>query len=156
MIDYLEQLMEEPEELLMEEPKRAAVRKRTAENQTLAPENPAEKPAWQDLSSETGRIQEEPVREGVAVPLTNWAEEAEGVQGKSWDELRAGEYPAGVGLLEEMKRAARAAERIHTQQNGVTVTLPEEKRGNPQMDILAFDRAVERDARRYDGGFSLY
>ena len=38
----------------------------------------------------------------------------------------------------------------------MTVTLVEGSSRAEHLDLETLDRAVQRDARRYDGGFSLY
>ena len=53
----------------------------------------------------------------------------------------------GARVTEEVARRAGRA---------IAVTLPENGGNTPDWDPAAFDRAVERDARRYDGEFPLY
>ena len=46
---------------------------------------------------------------------------------------------------------------MQSRQRAFRVTLPEAgEREASGLTIEGMDRAVERDARRYDGGFSLY
>lgn len=40
--------------------------------------------------------------------------------------------------------------------SAIEVLLPEKVQAEPGLTVEELDRAVERDARRYDGGFSLY
>ena len=74
----------------------------------------------------------------------------------SWVEEAADQRPGAVRLLAMLSRAAQAAGRVQQQGKPVTVTLTGENTRSGQMDLEAVDRAVQRDARRYDGGFPLY
>ena len=70
--------------------------------------------------------------------------------------MTEGRASAGVaaGLRD---RGVRVAEEIARRSGrNLTVTLPENGGNLPGWDPEEFDRAVERDARRYDGEFSLY
>lgn len=74
------------------------------------------------------------------------------------EEVEQGSSSPGVGLLQRMQQISRLAEvggGVH-----FTTAAPrfvqEERTGKPSYrEFLAFDRAVERDARCYDNGFSL-
>lgn len=60
-------------------------------------------------------------------------------------------------LLAAVRRAGEGASFVQSRQRAFRVTLPETgEREAGGLTIEGMDRAVERDARRYDGGFSLY
>ena len=73
-----------------------------------------------------------------------------------WAE-EAGESRFGaVRLLRQLSRGVQAAGAVRQQGRSMTVTLAEEAPQAGSLDLETIDRAVQRDARRYDGGFSLY
>lgn len=45
---------------------------------------------------------------------------------------------------------------VRQQGSPLTVTLTGETPQGGSLDLAKLDRAVQRDARRYDGGFPLY
>ena len=60
-------------------------------------------------------------------------------------------------LEETLARTAQAVQGMFGENRTVTVTLPEAPAApGTEGDWAALDRAVERDARRYDRGFPLY
>ena len=60
-------------------------------------------------------------------------------------------------LEETLARTAQAVQGMSGENRTVTVTLPEAPAApGTEGDWAALDRAVERDARRYDRGFPLY
>ena len=61
--------------------------------------------------------------------------------------LLTGELGRGKRIVEEAGRRKSAV---------VTVTVPEPGDAGAGLDAVGLDRMVQRDARRYDGGFSLY
>lgn len=63
---------------------------------------------------------------------------------------------AGTTLYRSVAAAERAAGFARTERRNISVTVPEERTGVSGLDAETLDRAVERDARRYDGGFELY
>lgn len=78
-------------------------------------------------------------------------------RGRSW---MAGGTAADSGaqvLLAGMGRARRAAMTLFRRENGAgNLAVPGEGPATSGLQLEELDRAVERDARRYDGGFSLY
>ncbi len=67
--------------------------------------------------------------------------------------------PRGQGVGELSHRLARTAQAVRWLAGGGTagtVPLPSSVPGERGTDWAALDRAVERDARRYDRGFPLY
>ena len=142
MIDYLEDLLEEEGAVELTGRPLFPVGRRTV-------------PLWEEEVS---------LRSGASSRKGTPAEGAVG-QGRdqrtdagrpSWDEEAVPLRSAGVRLLEGLRRAELAAGAIRHQGNPVTVTLPEEGIPGKGLDLERIDRAVQRDARRYDGGFSLY
>ncbi len=61
-----------------------------------------------------------------------------------------------ANLAGRLRRTGRVSRIARGEAPGLTVTAPEAAGGPGGMDLLELDRAVQRDARRYDGGFSLY
>lgn len=70
----------------------------------------------------------------------------------SEDDLWQGNW----SLEETLARTAQAVQGVLGQSRSVTVTLPEPSATPGEEGWAALDRAVERDARRYDRGFPLY
>lgn len=59
-------------------------------------------------------------------------------------------------LLSALRRAETGAEFVSRERRNLSVTLPEAPTVAGSLSAEELDRMVERDARRYDGGFSLY
>ena len=164
-------------ELLLEQHSTAGVRRGKAREQGL--EEPAAEgggTAWNGGDPEDGawtgaepdgrdaRKQDGPDGglEDLAVGRTRaWLETAEAtasVGAASWlegvaAELR-GDASGGGGLYQRLRQAQTAAE---YRPNRTSVALLPTEEGNGAIRGLAeLDRAVQRDARRYDGGFELY
>ena len=64
--------------------------------------------------------------------------------------------PSSSPVYAALRRAQAAADFVRRQSRSFTVTLPDSPQAEPGLTARQLDRAVERDARRYDGGFSLY
>lgn len=63
----------------------------------------------------------------------------------------------GAAELEaKLRQSGRLSWVARTGGTAVTVALPEGETTAPAADLLALDRAVQRDARRYDRGFTVY
>ena len=143
MIDYLEDLLEE--ETVVELTGRPLL---PVGRRTVPFREEEEASLRSGPSSKKGTPAEGAVGQGRAqrtdAGRPSWAEEAV--------PLRS----AGVRLLEGLRRAELAAGAILHQGSPVTVTLPEENLPGTGWDLERIDRAVQRDARRYDGGFFLY
>lgn len=63
---------------------------------------------------------------------------------------------AASALLDGLRRTQAAAGLVQGQGRRILVTLPETEENASGWGPEALDRAVERDARRYGGGFALY
>lgn len=74
----------------------------------------------------------------------------------SWGEDGGRDTAGAVRLLGMFNQAARAAGMVRYPEKTLTVTLPRETDRAVGLDLETIDRAVQRDARRYDGGFPLY
>ncbi len=59
-------------------------------------------------------------------------------------------------LLEQVRAAERESRFVSGERRTLSVTLPETAQAGGGWSAEELDRAVERDARRYDGGFALY
>ncbi len=59
-------------------------------------------------------------------------------------------------LLTWVRKAQTGADFARGQRRTFSVTLPEAPLSASGFTAEELDRAVERDARRYDGGFPLY
>lgn len=81
--------------------------------------------------------------------------EAYAVPGERRSRGAAGES-AAAALLSGLRRAEAGAGLTHGQGRPISVVLPGAEESSPGWGPEELDRAVERDARRYDGGFSLY
>ena len=69
----------------------------------------------------------------------------------------AGEGQDTQPLLTALRRAQAANQFVRQPSRALAVTLPDTPAPTaPGVTAGELDRAVERDARRYDGGFSLY
>lgn len=75
-----------------------------------------------------------------------------------WNPLDGGARPESGAwtVLQRLGQARRNAEFVRREHRRVKLTLPEPEYALPQLDAETLDRAVERDARRYDCGFPLY
>ena len=62
----------------------------------------------------------------------------------------------GAALYEALRRAAQTARAGRMGPGTVSLTLPDRAAPAPGLTITDIDRAVQRDARRFDGGFTLY
>lgn len=162
MIDYLaallgEQVEEETVEALSG--RQVAVRrKRTAT--TGGQENAGGERNGEALPGEERetdvRFEETDDWQGAAPGLdTLAAVEGEDRAGIWLAETRAGRE-GGNALYEALGRTARVARLAGGGRETVTVTLPSGPVEHSGEDWSALDRAVQRDARRYDGGFALY
>lgn len=143
MIDYLSPLLEEETELDWREPAWVPA----AERETPRP-------------PETG----EPAKAGVEA-LRYAAAQAGGVNldgetelapDLSWAEPLGRRTLGAAELAQRIRRTGRVSRLAREGGVPVTVTLPEASGSAAAPDLLDLDRAVQRDARRYDGGFTLY
>lgn len=89
-----------------------------------------------------------------------WLETAETAAspGKAWPEGTAAVFrgiaPGGGGLYQRLRQARTAAE--YRPNRTATALLPAETGHSSGQELARLDRAFQRDARRYDGGFELY
>lgn len=162
MIDYLERLLEEDEaaETLVGGRRVAVAIPREQDAGKSEEEAPA---AGEDGGAESL----EAALAGVRVLES--LEDAPGLGEESEFPEEDGAAGAGAWLWQEQERSSAAGELLRAfQKTGrsvravrggqgtVTVTLPETAGRAGEWDVLELDKAVQRDARRYDGGFSLY
>lgn len=63
--------------------------------------------------------------------------------------------PAEGRLLPSRKRAGTGEEAVQGEQAPVKVLVTETVQAGPALTVEELDRTVERDARRYDGGFTF-
>lgn len=107
-------------------------------------------PGWLG-SRETGDLPLPQAAPGLAEVLTA------AKQTRRWSGLPAGDSSGAQVLLTGMGRARRAAMTLFRRENGAgNLAAPGEGPATSGLRLEEIDRAVERDARRYDGGFSLY
>ena len=143
MIDYLSPLLEEEPNLDWQEPVwvPAADREEPGLPETVG-SGKAGMEALHYAAAQTGVENLE--GETVLNPDLSWAEPLEG-------------RTAGSAVLaQRLRRTGRVSRLARGGGSTVTVTLPDRSSPAPALDLLALDRAVQRDARRYDGGFTLY
>lgn len=75
----------------------------------------------------------------------------------SWSEMPARRTTGAAALEDQLRRSGRLSQAAQTGGGTVTVALPEGAQpAASAADLTALDRAVRRDARRYDSGFTLY
>lgn len=160
MMDYLEALLGQAgEEEWMAPGRRVILGKRT----TVQADDPAEEEKTAEgegrllRSGEGGGVPEEELSLKEEAPV---GEELEGMDGAArqadlWM-AREGGREEGTPLYEALRRTARVARLAAGGRETVTLTLPGETAERQEGDWTALDRAVQRDARRYDGGFTLY
>lgn len=75
----------------------------------------------------------------------------------SWPEVPARRTTGAAALEAQLRRSGRLSQAAQTGGAAVTVALPEGAQpAASAADLTALDRAVRRDARRYDSGFTLY
>ena len=90
--------------------------------------------------------------------IRGWLEAAAPTGAVSWPEgtgaVFLGRRSAGGGLYRRLRQAQTAAE-YRLSRTGA-VLLPAEGRNGSVQGLAELDRAFQRDARRYDGGFELY
>ena len=93
---------------------------------------------------------------GTADRISSW----ERAIARNRTEEAAGGVLAGVGsgtqLYQQVKRLRRTAEAVRGESRGTERTVVVRQEGAPGLTVEGMDRAVQRDARRYDGGFGLY
>lgn len=158
MIDYLAAVLGEvQEELEGLAPRRVVLGRRAApeargaedeagerEERSLSPAE-AEKTLW----LEEGAEGETPV-----LAALDRAEETAATASR-WTAAGGREEDGGV-LYRSLRKVARVAQVAEGGREPVTVALPAGTAEGAGGDWSGLDRAVERDARRYDGGFPLY
>lgn len=178
MTDYLEWLLSGEEETEIDEfplltKKRTVLKRKTGkrkeQNDT---ETRRKKPEPPSFSANTFRQEnrlfsvpierdEQPESEWERISGQGAAEMLLKAQaGKSlarWEKAAEVEDEAVVeSLYDTLRKTERLALSGKAAPKTVTVSLPEEGGTEKPLDILALDRAVERNARCYDNGFSLY
>ena len=163
MIDYLEEaLTEEQEEETLQQGRRTAVRPPKKKR----PEEPEAGGAKSLQAEEAG--QEEirvPSEDGTEETLEQVLSPEEWVPPALREVLRKeGRLPlaeerteaAGI-LLQALSRTGRSLRALRSGPGVLTVSLPGESGGTAAgTDLESLDLAMQRDARRYDGGFPLY
>lgn len=74
-----------------------------------------------------------------------------------WSEPPGRRTTGAAALEAQLRRSGRLSQAAQTGGAAVTVALPEGAQpAASAADLTALDRAVRRDARRYDSGFTLY
>lgn len=159
MIDYLAAVLGEVQaELEGLAPRRVVLGRRAA-------------PEAQGAEDEAGEKKESLLSPAAEVEKVLWLEEgAEGeapvlaaldraeetaATASGWTAAGGREEDGGV-LYRSLRKAARVAQVAEGGREPVTVALPAGTAESAGGDWSGLDRAVERDARRYDGGFPLY
>ena len=170
MTDYIALALEDQEErensgtaeLLLEQHSTAGVKRRKAREQGL--EEPVAEgggAVWSGNTSETegqtGKVPGAGQMELISGQTQVWLETAESVGAGNWLEETAAVLrgsASGGALYQKLRQAQTAAE---YRPNRTSVTLLPAEEGNGSVQGLAeLDRAFQRDARRYDGGFEFY
>lgn len=163
MIDYLEALLEEDREeeegkpLILPRKRTLRRRKGQTEGDDISVHSPEQRVDFGEPFREE-RVEDSSPLPGEE-PLREEGEEPDTASVSVSFRPLSGTEQAGAGapaLYEAMIRARRGARASVGTANTLTVTLPGEVSSQQPPDWTALDRAVQRDARRYDGGFSLY
>ena len=170
MTDYIALALEDQEErennetaeLLLEQHGTAGVRRRKAREQ--GPEEPAAEgggAVWGGSAAEAG-VQTGVKPDGGLAALADgqtqeWLETAASVRAGNWLEETAAVLrgSASGGALYQKLRQAQTAAEYRPNRTSVTL-LPAAEQKNSVHGLEELDRAFQRDARRYDGGFELY
>ena len=86
-----------------------------------------------------------------------WLETAASVRAGNWLEETAAVLRGGTsgGALYQKLRQAQTAAEYRPNRTSVAL-LPAEDQKDAVQGLAELDRAFQRDARRYDGGFELY
>ena len=144
MIDYLEDLLEEE----------AAVE---LTGRHLVPVGRKKDPSWEEdePSLWAGQVREK-ASVGDVVPAREERGRVAESGRPSWAEAGLYSDSGAVRLLGMLNRAVQAVGMVRGPGKTLTVTLPRENTRAGSLDLETIDRAVQRDARRYDGGFPLY
>ena len=116
-----------------------------------------EKTAGEERRYRAQAVPEMLVKEtGTADRIPSW----ERAIARNRTEEAAGGVLAGVGsgtqLYQQVRKLRRAAEIVRGEGRGTERTVVVRQEGTPGLTVEGMDRAVQRDARRYDGGFGLY
>lgn len=170
MTDYVALALEDQEErennetaeLLLEQHSTAGVRREKTRRQGL--EEPVAEgggAVWSGNTSgtgvQTGKVPDAGLTEMAAGQTQAWLETAASVGTGNWLEETAAVLrgsASGGALYQKLRQAQTAAE---YRPNRTSVALLPAEEGNGAVQGLAeLDRAFQRDARRYDGGFEFY
>lgn len=170
MTDYIALALEDQEErensetaaLLLEQHGTADMRRRKARKREM------EKPAaegggtvWDGNTSEVGGQNGVKPDGGLAELADSrtqaWLETAVSVRAGNWLEETAAVLRGGAsgGALYQKLRQAQTAAEYRPNRTSVAL-LPAEDGNGAVRGLVELDRAFQRDARRYDGGFELY
>ena len=149
-------------ELLLEQHSAAGVRKGKARGQGLE-ESVAEGggAVWSGNISgtgeQTGKVPDAGLTEMAAGQTQAWLETAESVGAGNWLEETAAVLrgSASGGALYQKLRQAQTAAEYRPNRTSVAL-LPAEGQSGAVKGLAELDRAFQRDARRYDGGFEFY
>lgn len=170
MTDYIALALEDQEEressetaeLLLERHSAAGVRRRKAGARRLEDSGAEGGGAvWSSSIAEAGVRTGEKPDDGVAEPADGrtqgWLETAESVRAGNWLEETAAVLRGGAsgGALYQKLRQAQTAAEYRPNRTSVAL-LPAEDQKDAVQGLAELDRAFQRDARRYDGGFELY
>ena len=170
MTDYIALALEDQEErensetagFLLEQHSTAGVRQRKAREQGLG-KTAAEGggTGWSGSTAETGVRTREEQNDGLAEPADGqtqvWMEPAASARTGNWLEAAAAVLrgsPSGGVLYQKLRQAQTAAE--YRPNRTSAALLPAEERNGSVQGLAELDRAFQRDARRYDGGFEFY
>lgn len=170
MTDYIALALEDQEErensetaeFLLEQHSTAGVRREKTRGQGLEePVAEGDGAVWSGSTAEA-RVQTEEKPDGGLAALADgrtqvWLETAASVRVGNWLEETAAvlRESASGGVLYQKLRQAQTAAEYRPNRTSVAL-LPEEERNGSVQGLAELDRAFQRDARRYDGGFELY
>lgn len=118
---------------------------------------PARQESWPEILSS---VRKESGEAGESEESPALAEQLQGA-GRQVAALAAlretrGEEPTGAELYHTLQRAAQAARMGRRRPGTFSLTLPNRAAPAPGLTLTEIDRAVQRDSRRFDGGYTLY
>lgn len=143
MIDYLSPLLEEETSLDWQEPVRVPAADRKGSG-APDPEDPAAAGVAPPTQTRT-QVQGHDLANGEAPD-----------RDLLWGEPLEKRTLGAAVLAQRLRRTGRVSRLAQGGRTAVTVTLPDQGGTRQSLDLLELDRAVQRDARRYDGGFPFY
>ncbi len=115
-------------------------------------------PSAREQAEQVARTAREEILEQDGRPQEKWWSRLSAGRSETRESSAVQAELRAAQVLSALRAADRAALffRQETGRRTVSASPVQQAAGKHEADILALDRAVERDARRYDNGFSLF